>query len=102
MFKSLPPHLQEWVMYFVLVNDGVEVEKNVAYTPITLKVLNEPKDRRSKMGCIWLAAFFPPKVGNYQAMFTPLAANSSRGCNRGRTGLVYVCLTPTRPVKYML
>ena len=65
-------------MYFVLVNDGVEVEKNVSYTPITLKVLNEPKDRRSKMGCIWLAAFFPPKVRNYQAMFTPLAEQFGR------------------------
>ena len=65
-------------MYFVLVNDGVEVQKNVCYTPITLKVLNEPKERRSKMGCIWLAAFFPPKVRNYQAMFTPLAEQFER------------------------
>ena len=59
-------------LYFALSNDGVEVEKNVAYTPITAKLLNLPPEMRGLLTCIWLLGYMPPKVKDYQAMLQPV------------------------------
>jgi hypothetical protein len=54
------------------VNDGVEVRKNVSYTPVTLKLLNLPGDMRGALGTMLFVALFPPKVKNYNAMMRPI------------------------------
>jgi len=43
--------------YFAVSNDGVEVEKNVSYTPITAKLLNLPAELRGLLTCIWLLGY---------------------------------------------
>jgi hypothetical protein len=54
------------------VNDGVEVRKNVTYTPVTMKMLNMPGDMRGALGTMLFVALFPPKVKNYNAMMRPI------------------------------
>lgn len=53
-------------------NDGVEVEKNTCYTPITAKVLNYSCKVRGMLQSILLLGYMPPKVRNYQAMLKPV------------------------------
>jgi hypothetical protein len=54
------------------VNDGVEVRKNISYTPVTLKLLNLPGDMRGALGTMLFVALFPPKVKDYNAMMRPI------------------------------
>ena len=62
----------EW-LYASLTNDGVEVTKNVSYTPIVMKWFNLPPHLRGNLGAFFLIGVLPPKVSNYQAMFRPVA-----------------------------
>lgn len=59
-------------------NDGVEVQKNVSYTPVVFKYLNLPPSIRSRFGTMLLLAFFPPRIKNHQAMFRPLVEQLAR------------------------
>ena len=59
-------------LYFVHSNDGVEVEKNISYTPLTAKLLNFPPLLRGMLSAIWLLGFLPPHVKNYQNMLLPM------------------------------
>ena len=65
-------------LYFGNCQDGVELSKRVTYTPCTTKLLNWGKDLRGLLGSIWLLAYFPPKVQNYQAMLRPLVEMFAR------------------------
>jgi hypothetical protein len=60
-------------LYFLLCQDGVEISKNVSYTPVTAKLLNWPSKLRSLLGNIILLGFFPPHVKDYTAMLAPIA-----------------------------
>ncbi len=62
----------EVVLYIVMCFDGVEVEKNVTYTPVTAKLLNLPPGLRGQLGNLWLLGFFPPHVQDYDTMLTPI------------------------------
>ena len=53
-------------LFFALSCDGVEVHKNVSYTPITCKCLNLSPRLRGMLASIWLLGYLPPKVENYQ------------------------------------
>jgi hypothetical protein len=46
LFHDLPDLEKEDYLYLAQSNDGVEVEKNVTYTPITAYLLNLPPDMR--------------------------------------------------------
>lgn len=59
-------------------NDGVEVQKNLSYTPVVFKFLNLPPSIRSRFGCLALVAFFPPRVKSYQDMLLPLVLNVAK------------------------
>ena len=52
LFHNLPDAEKGDYLYFGCSNDGVEVEKNVSYTPATAKVLNAPPDARGMLGSI--------------------------------------------------
>jgi hypothetical protein len=54
------------------VNDGVEVIKNVTYTPVTIKILNMLAGLRGALGTLLFIALFPPKVLDYNAMMRPI------------------------------
>jgi hypothetical protein len=54
------------------VNDGVEVEKAVSYTPVTFKILSLPPGLRGALGTIVMIALLPPKIKNYNSMFRPI------------------------------
>jgi hypothetical protein len=60
-------------LYFILCQDGVEITKNVSYTPVTAKLLNWSSKMRSLLGNIILLGFFPPHVKDYTAMLAPIA-----------------------------
>jgi hypothetical protein len=49
-------------IYFMAGYDGVEVEKNVSYTPIVGQILNFPPKLRGLLSQIVLFGFLPPKV----------------------------------------
>ena len=76
IIPSLFPHLnndtKKSFLYFAQSHDGVEIQKNVTYTPITAKVLNLPTHVRGRLGCIWLLGYLPPHVKNYQNMLKPM------------------------------
>jgi hypothetical protein len=50
------------------VNDAVEIEKGISYTPVTGKNLNEDGAVVSKYGCMHLYGFYPQKPVNYQEL----------------------------------
>ena len=58
--------------FFLQVNDGVEVTKNVTYTPVTIKILNMFAGLRGALGTLVFIALFPPKVKDYNAMMRPI------------------------------
>ena len=72
LFHNMNDEDKEDYLYFACSNDGVEVEKNVSYTPVTAKLLNVAPDARGMLGSIWLLGFWPPKVKDYQAMLQPV------------------------------
>ena len=54
------------VMIFTFTDDGTEVEKNVSYTPLVIRILNFPPQLRSLLGNLKLVGFLPPHVTDYQ------------------------------------
>jgi hypothetical protein len=66
------PEIGDRTLYFACSNDGVEVTKNVTYTPITAKLLNLPGELRGMLANIWLLGYMPPKVQDYQSMLKPV------------------------------
>lgn len=103
LFRSFDAALLPDIIYLTQCNDGVEVEKNVSYTPCTAEVLNLEPQVRSLLGSIWLLALFPPHVRDYQSMFLPLVnmykelAPGGRGVKvwdayQQRTRTIYVVL----------
>ena len=54
------------------MNDGVEVRKNISYTPVTLNILNLPGELRGALGTMLLLGLFPPKIKDYNAMMRPI------------------------------
>ena len=71
-FHRLHDENKKSFLYFAQSHDGVEVQKNVTYTPITAKLLNLPSNARGRLSCIWLLGFLPPNVSNYQNMLKPM------------------------------
>lgn len=53
-------------MIFTFTDDGTEVEKNVSYTPLVIRILNFPPQLRSLLGNLKLVGFLPPHVTDYQ------------------------------------
>ena len=72
LFHNLSDAQKKDYMFFGCSNDGVEVEKNVSYTPATAKVMNAPPDARGMLGSIWLLGFWPPNIKDHQAMMQPI------------------------------
>jgi hypothetical protein len=72
LFYKHPDNNKKAFIYFAQSHDGVEIQKNVTYTPITAKVLNLPTHARSRLACIWLLGYLPPHVKNYQNMLLPM------------------------------
>ena len=71
-FHRISDENKKSFLYFAQSHDGVEIQKNVTYTPITAKVLNLPTHARGRLACIWLLGFLPPNVKNYQNMLKPM------------------------------
>ena len=59
------------------VNDAVEIEKGISYTPVTGKNLNEDGAVVSKYGCMHLYGFYPQKPVNYKSCVGPCLNSSS-------------------------
>ena len=79
LHADLPPLPDDGMyLYLALSFDGVEVEKNVSYTPVVAKVLNLPPTLRGQLGMLWLLAYFPPKVRNYMSMLRPVVEQLAR------------------------
>ena len=70
--KKIPEHLRDFILYLLLVSDGVEVQKDVTWTPVTAKILNWPSGVRTLLGAIIMLAVFPPHVKDYDQMFLPI------------------------------
>ena len=60
-------------LYYSFTADGVEVQKNVSYTPGVGKNLNLEGTLRSLMSSLLLFCFFPPSVKDYNSLFRPVA-----------------------------
>ena len=75
-------------MYFALTADGVEVVKNVSYTPVILKVLNLPAELRTMMANIRMVAVLPPGVVDYNSVLRPIAADFARHMQKGGTPII--------------
>jgi hypothetical protein len=72
LIKKIPEQLRPFVLYLLLVSDGVEVQKDTSWTPVTAKILNWPSGVRTLLGAIILLAVFPPHVRDYDQMFLPI------------------------------
>ena len=53
--------------------DGVEIVKNVSYTPCVGKILNLEGGLSNVLSSICLHGYFPPKIQDYNSMFRPIA-----------------------------
>ena len=63
---------KDYYIFLAQSNDGVEVEKNVTYTPVVVKVLNASSEMYSTHTNKLMVGTFPKKVKDYQAMFRPI------------------------------
>jgi hypothetical protein len=59
LYHGADPMYKDSTFYFSWSNDGVEVHKNVSFTPIVAKLLNLPKEQRGALACIWLLGYTP-------------------------------------------
>ena len=62
------------ILYFSQSHDGVEVTKNVTYTPIVASILNYPPETRTLLGTLLLLGFLPPSIKGsmYQRRLRPV------------------------------
>lgn len=86
LIKKMPEDLRDFILWLVMVSDGVEVQKNVSWTPVTAKIMNWPSGVRCLLGAILLLAVFPPNVKNYDQMFLPIVEMLAKLAPRGGTG----------------
>jgi hypothetical protein len=85
-------------------NDGVEVEKGVAYTPVTAQLYDTPPEVRGLLRSIVLLGYFPPYVKNYKNMFTPISAQFKKHAPNSDEGVpfkVYNAFTKKQERKYL-
>ena len=74
ILHGLPPNPEGVLTLCLSVTaDGVEVEENVSYTPVTARILNLDVAVASLFSSILLLGYFPPKVQSYQNLFKPIA-----------------------------
>jgi hypothetical protein len=86
LIKKMPIELRDFILWLVLCSDGVEVQKDVTWTPVTAKIMNWPSGVRSLLGAILMLAVFPPKVKNYDQMFLPIVEQLAELAPRTGTG----------------
>jgi hypothetical protein len=86
LIKKMPEELRDFILWLVLCSDGVEVQKDVTWTPVTAKIMNWPSGVRSLLGAILMLAVFPPHVKNYDQMFLPIVEQLAALAPRTGTG----------------
>jgi rubrerythrin len=57
LYHGADARYKDNTFYFTWSNDGVEIQKNISYTPIVAKLLNLPKEQRGALACIWLLGY---------------------------------------------
>ena len=60
---------RELVIFFTFTCDGTEIEKNVSYTPLVIRILNWAPQLRSLLGNLKLVGYLPPGVTSYNVRF---------------------------------
>lgn len=102
---AIGAELSKACIFFGLSNDGVEVEKNVAYTPITGRVYNWPPKMRGLLRSIVLFGYLPPNVKNYRGMLQPVCDQFAKHAPLGEDAVpikVYNAHTRRREDKWIV
>jgi len=105
LVSSIGEELAKQCVFIGVSNDGVEVKKNVAYTPITGRIYNAPPEVRGLLRMILLLGYCPPKVKSYKNMFQPLCDQFERHCPRGENAVpfkVYNAYTKCEQDKWLV
>ena len=82
----MPEELRDFILWLLLCSDGVEVQKDTTWTPVTAKIMNWPSGVRCLLGAILLLAVFPPHVKDYDQMFLPIVEMLAKLAPRTGTG----------------